>query len=187
MKTITSISIFSFILITCISFYFLLDIDNLINSHKLFNGSNRGGDFIFVDDYDDYDSIRVNVKLGTTKITSNVYVSLVCDDGWVDQAAVLAMSWKKSHTKVPLVFLTLPFVTRERDLIALGGIIHRVDPLEFPKERSDGSFVTFNKACRYAKIHAWGLSQYNTGIFIDPDAIIAQVRNQYNFLIQILL
>lgn len=103
------------------------------------------------------------------------YVTLMCDDSWLPQLRVLVYSWKRIKSPFPMVVLTLPWARESTmELQLMGATIKDVDYLEVPFKRKNGRKMSFEKACRYSKIHAWNLTEYERSVFLDPTMMIVQ-------------
>lgn len=104
------------------------------------------------------------------------YVSLLCDDSALPQARVLAHSIRKVKSEYPLVFMTLPYVTKTDELLALGAEIEKIPLVQAPFTRPNGKRPAFATMCKYSKIHAWSLTRFEKAVFIDTNLLVVNVR-----------
>lgn len=105
------------------------------------------------------------------------YVTLLCDNSGLPNARVLAFALKRVKSAFPLIILVLPQVTEGlEDLITLGATIEKIPQVLTPFRRLNGKRPSFQKMCKYSKIHAWSLIRYAKLIYVDPSLLIVKVR-----------
>lgn len=103
------------------------------------------------------------------------YVTLMCDASWLPQMRALVYSWKRSKSPFPMIVMALPWALDSTDdLVALGAEIKRVDYIDVPFRRANGKRIAFDKSCRYSKIHAWSLTDFEKAVYLDPSLLIVQ-------------
>lgn len=146
--------------------------------HKLRNEDGHLDDMrLYVQDNRDFEAhgvLHSQDKRSKIKDGQFAYVTLMCEDSWLPQMRVLAYSWKKIKSSYPLVVMALPWATNFEELEALGAVIKKIQYINVPFKRHNGKRMSFEKACRYSKIHAWSLVEYQRAVYIDPSLMIVQ-------------
>ena len=105
------------------------------------------------------------------------YVTLMCEDEWLTQMRVLTYSWKRTKSPFPLIIMTLPWVKDDsviEELKSYGAVIKPVPYLNVPFKRANGKSISFEKACRYSKLHLWDLTEYDRVVYLDPLLLLVQ-------------
>lgn len=105
------------------------------------------------------------------------YFSILCDDNSINEARVLAYSWRKVRSAYPLIFLAINGTVTSsstEELIALGAEIEIINsPLKVSwRRRKNGKRLAWWKECRYNKIYLWNQTEYRKGVFLDTNLLI---------------
>lgn len=100
------------------------------------------------------------------------YFSILCSDEEILQALVLAQSWKDSKSNYPLIFMVLPYVEHIDKLEQIGAKTIRIGSINTDFVRmSTGKRPSFQKACKYSKIHLWKFTEYKKIAFVDTQML----------------
>ena len=103
------------------------------------------------------------------------YAILLCDDKMAVATLTLVRSIAKSGTIADIVVCCLPEVSPAvRDAIGeLGGRVREFEQIDYPymKGRSVEN-LRDNKACRYAKLQMWSMTEYAKVIYLDADMLV---------------
>ena len=106
---------------------------------------------------------------------SYAYAILLCDDKMAVATLTLVRSIVKSGTVADVVVCCLPGVSPAvRGAIGeLGARVKEFNPIDYPymKGRSQAN-IQDNKACRYAKLQMWSMTEYSKVIYLDADMLV---------------
>lgn len=121
--------------------------------------------------------VSMNSKSGPSGLAHTyAYVTLLCDNDGLSNARVLAYALQRAKAAYPLIVMTLPHATEGlEDLITLGATIERIPMVPVPFKRPNGKRPSYQKRCRYSKIHAWSLTKYQKLVYLDPNLLIVSV------------
>lgn len=142
---------------------------------------------IIVQDHRENDAhgvlLPVEAPKAPPKITNHnyAYVTLLCDNSGLANARVLAYALKRVKSAFQLVVMTSQFATEGLDdLITLGAAIEKISLLPAPFKRANGKRASFQKTCKYSKIHAWSLTKYSKLVYLDLSLLIVNVSIRWD-------
>lgn len=140
---------------------------------------------IMVNEHHSNEALGVLLPVEPLKVSSSkskqasqhyAYCTLLCDNGGLPNARVLAYALQRAKSAFPLIVMTLPQATEGlEDLITLGATIERIPMVPVPFKRPNGKRPSHQKQCRYSKIHAWSLTKYHKLVYLDPNLLIVSV------------
>jgi glycogenin glucosyltransferase len=103
------------------------------------------------------------------------FAVLLCDDVMAIATMTLVRSVKKTGTTADVVVCILPTVSAgvRGALSALGARVNKFAPVQYPfmTARSTEN-IRDNKACRYAKLRIWGMTEYSKIVYLDADVLV---------------
>ena len=127
------------------------------------------------------DSLNLDQKWGMNG--NFAYATLLCDNSGLPNARVIAYSLKRAKSKYPLLILTLPHATDGlEELISLGATIEKIPMIPVPFRRPNGKRPSFQKRCKYSKIHLWSLTKYSKITYLDSHLLIVAVPHILLFI-----
>jgi glycogenin glucosyltransferase len=161
--------------------YFVVDRHFLVHSSEFETLLDASDVAIIVNDHREHEAHGVLLPVDApkdllrTEKSNYAYVTLLCDNSGLANARVLAYGLKRAKAQFPLIIMTLPFATEGlEDLVSLGATIEKISMVPTPFKRSNGKRPSFQRLCKYSKIHAWSLTKYSKLVFLDPSLLVVQ-------------